>query len=101
MPQNQQNENHWMLMVILLREIAHEKKISVKEIAEKIGIEQSTLSRFFATKYKPNLDLFLKVAQAIGVNFFFEDKESKTDLNKCFEQAMIELGRRVEFLNKN
>ena len=52
-------------------------------------------------KYAPNIDTFLKVAKAIEVNFFFEDRESKTDLNLAMEKAMEQLGRRVEKLPKN
>ena len=45
--------------------------------------------------------LILKISKAIGVNFFFEDKESKTDLNQAMEKAMEALGRRVDKLSKN
>lgn len=92
---------HWEVLVLLLKEIAAEKNITQDKIAEKTGLTQSNVSRFFALKYKPTLPTFLEIATSIGVNFFFEDKESKTDLNACFERAMEALGRRLEKLPKN
>lgn len=99
---NQNNENEqWKLLVLLLKEIAESKGISQKEIAEGSGLLQSNVSRFFSLKYKPTLDTFLQVAKAIKVNFFFEDQEEKTDLTLAFEKAMTELGRRPDNLPKN
>ena len=91
----------WMLLVLLLKEIAEEKGITQNQIAERTGMIQSAVSRFFSLKFKPTLDTFLQVSKAIKVNFFFEDQESKTDLNKCFEKAMEQLGRRANKIPKN
>ena len=98
--QNNQNEQ-WKLLVLLLKEIAESKGITQNEIAEKSEMHQSHVSRFFALKFPPNLHTFLKVAEAIKVNFFFEDQENKTDLNVSFEKAMEQLGRRADKLPKN
>lgn len=98
--QNNQNEQ-WKLLVLLLKEIAESKDITQNEIAEKSEMHQSHVSRFFGLKFPPNLNTFLKVAKAIGVNFFFEDKDDKTDIIKVFEKAMTELGRRPDKLPKN
>lgn len=43
----------------------------------------------------------VQVANAIGVNFFFEDRESLSDLNLAFERAMEQLGHRPDKLPKN
>ena len=93
--------NQWKLLVLLLQQIAEQKGLTQQQIAEKSEMHQSHISRFFALKYAPNMDTFLKVSKAIGVNFFFEDQESKTDLNLAMEKAMEELGRRVDKLPKN
>lgn len=90
-----------MLLVLLLKEIASQKNISINEIAERSGMEQSSVSRFFSLKFKPTLPTFLEIAKAVKVNFFFEDQDSKTDLNLVMEKAMGALGRRVEKLPKN
>lgn len=102
MKDNNKNKNeHWKVLVLLLKEIADQKGISQNEISERTGMLQSAVSRFFSLKFKPTLDTFLQVAQALKVNFFFEDQENKTDLNIAFEKEMTELGRRPENLPKN
>ncbi len=98
---NNASDEQWKLLVLILKEIADQKGIAQQEIAEKSGLIQSNVSRFFSLKYKPTLDTFLKVAKAVKVNFFFEDQESTTDLNKCFERAMDYLGRRPDKMNMN
>lgn len=95
-----QNEQ-WMLLVLLLKEIADQKKITQEQIALDTGMMQSAVSRFFSLKFKPTLDTFLQVSRAVKVNFFFEDQEAITDLNLSFERAMEALGRRVNKLPKN
>lgn len=98
---NNQNEQHWMLLVLLLKHIAKEKGITQETISETTGYNQSNISRIFALKYCPSLEVFLSIASAIEVNFFFEDENSEADLNKAFERAMTELGRRPDRLPKN
>lgn len=101
MSENKNQNEQWMLLVLLLKEIANEKNINQEKIAEITGMEQSSVSRFFSLKFKPTLHTFLEVAKAINVNFFFEDQDSKTNLNMAMEKAMEALGRRVEKLSKN
>ncbi len=95
-----QNEQ-WKLLVLLLKEIAEQKKISINEIAVRSKMKQSSVSRFFSLKFKPTLPTFLEIAKAIKVNFFFEDQESKVDFNIAMEEAMTSLGRRKNNLPKN
>lgn len=98
--ENQENQ-YWKVLVLLLKEIADEKGITQDEIATRTGYTQSNISRVFSLRYKVKLDTFINIAQSIGVNFFFEDKNSTTDLNACFERAMEQLGRRPDKLPKN
>ena len=98
---DQSNEQQWMLLVLLLKKISEEKGISQNEIAKRTGYTQSNVSRMLNMNYCPTIRTFITVAKAIGVNFFIEDKEGKTDLNKMFEAAMTELGRRPNKLNPN
>ena len=100
MENNNQNE-HWMVLVLLLKELAEQKNTTINEIALHSGIQQSHVSRFFSLKFEPKLGTFIKIAKAIKVNFFFEDQESQTNLNLAMEKAMEQLGRRIEKLNKN
>ena len=73
MTQNKNQNEQWMLLVLLLKEIADKKGITQRQIAEQTGLLQSNISRFFSLKYKPTLDTFLKVAKAIKVNFLFKN----------------------------
>ena len=91
----------YKILVQLLKEIAKEKGITQETIAKRTGYAQSNISRIFSLKYTPLLEVFLNIAKAIEVNFFFEDKEGKTDLNVLFERAMTNLGRRDLPFSKN
>lgn len=98
---NNPNEQAWRLLVLLLKGIATEKGITQTKIAEMTGLHQSNVARFFGLKYCPKLDLFLIIAKAVGVNFFFDSTDSDVDFNQLMEQAMTELGRRPDRLPKN
>lgn len=69
------NEEHWMLLVLLLREICEERNISQQELAETTGLKQSNISRLFALKYCPNLRTYMTVADALGLNVYFTSRE--------------------------
>lgn len=97
---NNQGE-HWEVLVYLLDEIRKQNGQTMQDVADKSGILQSHVARFFSAKYKPALPLFLEVAKAVDVNFFFESKNRQTDLNVAFEKAMERLGRRPDKLPKN
>lgn len=102
MKTNSINENEeWKFLVLLLDEIRVQKNISNLKVSELSGIAAAHISRFFSCKFSPTLPTFLKISKAIGVNFFFEDKESKTDLNLAMEKAMESLGRGADKLSKN
>ncbi|PXX96918.1 hypothetical protein DF185_19960 [Marinifilum breve] len=101
MNKQQANEQHWRLLVLMLKLIAEEKGITQQQIADETGLQRSNVSRMFSLKYCPSMSNFLAIAKAIKVNFFFEDKESKTELNEIFEKAMTELGRRPDDLSQN
>jgi len=91
----------WKAFVLFLSEIAKSKGITQEMISERTGLHQSNISRMFQLRYCPSLDNWLKIVKAVEVNIFFEDRNSKTDLNILFERAMTELGRRPDRLPKN
>ena len=95
------NDYHWKVLVTFLEQIARQKGITQGQIAEATGMKQSSISRLFSLNYVPKLHTFLSIAQAVGVNFFFEDKEGTSDLTKGFEAAMEKLGRRPDKLPQN
>lgn len=94
MKEHQQDE-HWKVLVLLLKEIAERKGITHQAIADKSGLTRSNVTRVFGLLYVPTLKTFLKMSIAIGVNIFFEDKEAKTDLNEAFNKAMEQLKKRT------
>ena len=95
------HDETWKSFVLLVKKIAEEKGITHEVIAERTGLIRSNVSRMFQLKYCPSLQIFLSLLNAVGVNVFLEDRESKTDLNVLFEKAMDELGRRPDKLPKN
>ena len=97
----EENYEHWMLLVSSLREIAKEKGVTHKQIGERTNMHKTHVSRMFSMRYPPSLREFVKVAQALEVNFFVEDKEAKTNLSVIFERAMEILGRRTGAFPKN
>lgn len=94
------NENSWQVLVLLIKKIAEKKGITHQIIAERTGLKAPNVTRIFSLKYCPSLRIFLAIAKAVEVNFFFEDKNETTDLSVLFESAMTELGRRIEQLPK-
>ena len=95
------NDYHWKVLVTFLEQIARQKGITQDQIAAITGMKQSSISRLFSLNYVPKLHTFLSIAQAVGVNFYFEDKEGTNDLTKGFEAAMEKLGRRPDKLPQN
>lgn len=88
---NQQGD----ILLALLREIALQKGLTHQEIADRTGWTSANVSRMLTAKYAPTLPNFLKLAHAIGINFFFEDKDNTAELGVALEKAMDYLGRRT------
>ena len=95
------NDYHWKVLVTFLEQIARQKGITQGQIAEFTGMKQQSIARVFSLKFVPKLHTFLSIAGAVGVNFFFEDKDGTSDLTKGSEAAMEKLGRRPDKLPKN
>ncbi len=92
------NENKYLqarlMLCLFLKTEADAKGITQQEIADKCGWHQQTVQRMLSGKFAPTLDNFIKLADAIRVNFFMESKDSNSDSNRDFEKAMSQLGRR-------
>ena len=74
---NQSTEQHWQVLVLLLKNIAAEKGITREQISDKTGMKASSISRIFSLRYRVTLANYVSIAQAIGVNLFIDDKDSK------------------------
>lgn len=81
MTNNQNNKDgQWKFLVLLLKEIAEQKNLSAYKIAQLTGIHRSTIGRIFELEFQPKLGMFLDIAKAVGVNFFFEGPGNKEEL---------------------
>ena len=58
-----------LLLLEQIKRIASEKGITQKDIADKTGFKTGNVSRILSGKYIPRLDNFLKLCDAIGVEF--------------------------------
>ncbi|RSC96038.1 helix-turn-helix domain-containing protein [Tenacibaculum singaporense] len=97
----QNNEQHWKLLVSLLKEIASSKGIKDSKIAELTGYSPSTIGRIFRLDFCPKLSIFLDIMRVLEVNIFFESKDSETDLSIAFNKAMDKLGRNPDTTSQN
>ena len=63
-----------------IRELRRQRKLTQVELAEKIGIHQSDLSRMEQGEYKVGLDTLLKILQCfdLSIGDFF-DENNRTD----------------------
>lgn len=101
MTNQQPHEDSWKVLVLLLKEVAKDKGITQAEIADKLGLKQSNVSRIFSEKYVPSLKIYIDIATVLGLKVFFEDTTGTSDLSALFEKAMTQLGRRPDKLPKN
>lgn len=93
-PEENTFEQSEKLLLALLKEIAKDKGLSIQDLSERTGFQPTNMSKILNGGYSPTLKIFLKIAHAVEVNFFVEDKESKTNLNVMMVKAMESIGRR-------
>jgi len=98
--QNTQGEQ-WKLFALLFKNAMEAKGLNNNSLSELVGCSRSTLARFFNLEFCLRFDLVLKIIKELELNIFFETREQSQDLNKWFEDAMNELGRRPDRLLKN
>lgn len=55
-----------------LAEIAKERGITQKQISEKAGIRETTISRIFTGKFAANSAYLCRLADAVGVRIVFD-----------------------------
>lgn len=68
------------MVQLRLKEICKKKKITLTQLAEKIGIQQPSMSGIANGKIKPSLDTLEKIASALGVSIgeLFDEPDSNT-----------------------
>src|SRR5438876_4285802 len=67
-----------------IRQLRRQRKLTQVELAEKIGIHQSDLSRMEQGEYKVGLDTLLKVLQTfdLSIGDFFEEDQDESMITK-------------------
>ena len=54
-----------------------EQQLTQKELADRIGIKQSNISRFESGNYNPSLDFLKKIADGLGKEIYIEFREQQ------------------------
>ncbi len=66
------------MSILRLKEILKEKSITGKDLAQKVGVTQATISNINNGVHFPTADLLLKIAQTLNVDvrdLFYSSKE--------------------------
>jgi DNA-binding phage protein len=69
------------LLMRFLNDEAKSKGLSTYEIAERTGFDQSHVCRMLNAKYLPNLENFIKLADAIGIRLELHTASDVTDVS--------------------
>lgn len=70
------------MSALMLKEILTEKKITGKELAEKIGLTETSISRIVKGEQYPRIETLLNIAQVLDVDvkdLFISTKEPDTE----------------------
>ncbi len=67
-----------------IRQLRRQRKLTQVELAEKIGVHQSDLSRMEQGEYKVGLDTLLRILGTfdLSIGDFFEESQSETVIEK-------------------
>jgi len=81
-----------------IRQLRRQRKLTQTELAEKIGIHQSDLSRMEQGEYKVGLDALLKILATfnMGIGEFFEEKTHDAGPIDRYRRLSAEARREVE-----
>lgn len=97
-----------------LIELREKSGLSKVEMAEKLGVNKSSITRYETNEIKPNLDMMLKIAELFNVTLDwlvgFEDNKAleikklpyMSLINECIENDISpeQLRKAVNFLNE-
>ncbi len=81
-----------------IRQLRRQRKLTQVELAEKIGIHQSDLSRMEQGEYKVGLDTLLKILQTfdLSIGDFFEENQGADSLYQKFRSLSANAQQEVE-----
>lgn len=89
--------NDWKALTLLLKNIAKAKGITQQMIANKTGIDQPNIARFFSFKTCPTIAVYITIAKAIGITFTAEDNDNKLNVAQMLEEAKEEINKRYNY----
>ncbi len=98
--ENTQGE-YWKVLALFFENAMKAKGMNRTQLAEQVGVHSSTIKRFFELEFCLKFDVVLDIVRALELNIFFETREESAEMNKWFEDAMEQLGRRPDKLPKN
>lgn len=81
-----------------IRQLRRQRKLTQVELAGRIGIHQSDLSRMEQGEYKVGLDTLLKILKAfnLGIGEFFEERPDSDTIVKKYQALSPEARREVD-----
>lgn len=81
-----------------IRQLRRQRKLTQTELAERIGIHQSDLSRMEQGEYRVGLDTLLKILQTfdMGIGEFFEERPTGESVFATYTRLSPEAQRDVE-----
>lgn len=81
-----------------IRQLRRQRKLTQTELAERIGIHQSDLSRMEQGEYKVGLDTLLRILQTFDITMgeFFEEGARETEIIQIFRRLSPAAQKEVE-----
>ncbi|MGH9459520.1 MAG: helix-turn-helix domain-containing protein [Thermoanaerobaculia bacterium] len=81
-----------------IRQLRRQRKLTQTELAERIGIHQSDLSRMEQGEYRVGLDTLLKILQTfdMGIGEFFDERPTSGSVLETYQRLSPDAQRDVE-----
>ena len=84
-----------MPIILRLDRVMADRKISLKELAERVGISRSHLNKVAADIKRPSILTYQKIMDVLKADISIQN-EAKTEKGKCVAKAMDILMNRSE-----
>jgi transcriptional regulator with XRE-family HTH domain len=86
------------LVGLKIRELRRQRKLTQTELADRIGIHQSDLSRMEKGEYKVGLDTLLRILQSFNLSIgdFFEERPRESTILDRYEGLSEKAQREVD-----
>ncbi len=91
-----------MSLGIKIRKLRHENKISQEELADRLGIAQTSVSNIESGKTAPDFLLMQKVCEVfnVGVDYFLNTEDS-FQFDKVENNKNSNIGCKIDTINNN